>query len=181
VTGFPDDLPDEIRALGVSAVLHKPVTISQLQEAVKAATSAGLPPQTSSPMNAAERWAALVEAGLDSPTDPRTRTDLARCGHVSLGVFKDFCQQLHVSARQTCRLVRVLRAIRIAHERDAPLEDSLDFGDHRTLGPLLTAAGLTDGAETPSIAAFLDRQHFIPATCKGIELLKQRLARRRRR
>lgn len=177
VTGYADDLPDEIRAMGVTAVLHKPVTIRQLQDAVKAVPLSGRPPQTPPPMNAAERWVTLVEAGVRSMTDPRTRTDLARCGHVSLGVFKDFCQQLHISARQTCRLVRVLRAIRIAHERGARLEDSLDVGDHRTLGPLLTAAGLTDGAETPSIAAFLERQHFIPGGSKAIQLLRQRLTR----
>ncbi len=30
VTGYPDDLPDEVRALGVAAVLHKPVTARSL-------------------------------------------------------------------------------------------------------------------------------------------------------
>jgi len=130
-------------------------------------------------MNAAERWVTLVEAGLGSGTDPRTRTDLARCGHVSLGVFKDVCHQLRISARQTCRLVRVLRAIRIARECGARLEDSFAVGDHRTLGPLLTAAGRTGGAEPPSMAAFLERQRFIPGTSKAIQLLKERLAHHR--
>jgi DNA-binding response OmpR family regulator len=179
VTGYPDDLPDEISALGVLAVFHKPVTVRQLQNAVRAVPMSESPSLAAPPMNAAERWVTVVEAGLDSKTDPRTRTDLARCGHVSLGVFKDVCYQLDISARQTCRLVRVLRAIRIARERSSRLEDSLDVGDHRTLGPLLDAAGLTGGAEPPSIAAFLERQRFIPGTSKAIQLLKQRLARRR--
>lgn len=178
VTGYPDDLPDEIKALGIDAVLHKPVIVDQLQNAVRAVRVCDLPRHAPSAMNAAERWVALVDAGLHSMSDPRTRTDLARCGHISLGVFKDICLQLHISARQTCHLVRVLRAVRIANQGGGRPEDALDVGDHRTLGRLLNEAGITDGGESPSITAFLERQRFIPRPNRAMQLLQQRLARR---
>lgn len=179
LSGYLGDLPTDVSDLGIFTCLEKPVTLAELQDAVRRAaiTVANWPRTTPirGDMNASARWVAVVFRGIRSPADLRNREDLARFCAVSLSVLKEICTRAHTGTRETVRFIRVLRALVRSREDDVGFEDLFDVGDHRTLGPLFEEAGLTGLNRQPTIEEYLSRQNFVTRTSDALRLLETTL------
>jgi hypothetical protein len=102
----------------------------------------------------------LIVKALQSPDDPRTLASWARTAGISVGALRAWCRAAGIAPRQSRDFARVLRALVIATEEGWRVEEALDVIDPRTLGSLLTRAGLP-ASSSPNISAYLQNQHFV--------------------
>lgn len=114
--------------------------------------------------HSAERWARAVVLFLPSERDA---TNLSDWGHVigaSRGALRAWCRAAHVSARDSLRFARLLRAVVQSQQRVCDLWNLLDVVDERTLTRLLINAGVAAVMKVeprPDVATFLAQQRLI--------------------
>jgi ActR/RegA family two-component response regulator len=112
-------------------------------------------------LHSVARWARLVMAVLDSPSDPRTLTEWGRVAAVSTGGLRNWCRTASLSARASLLFARVLRAVWLSRAGTNRAEDLLDIIDRRTLVKMLDAAGGGDARLPGTVDDFLEQQEFI--------------------
>jgi hypothetical protein len=113
---------------------------------------------------AAERWARVVAAVVDSPEDPRTLEAWARVAAAGRGTLRSWCRGAGVSAKASLDFARLLRAV--VRSRDAAWDpqNTLDIVDERTLKRLFLRGGLLDlkrRAPAPSWESFVAGQRLV--------------------
>jgi DNA-binding response OmpR family regulator len=194
MTGRPTvSLAVEAMTLGAVNVLKKPVAANELCEAVAHSTRAmhgrpggharrrtsGLPSRAprllplTRPQSASHRWAAFVLHALRCEHDIRTLDAWSRSLAVSRSVLCEACRLVRVPPHEARDFARVLRAVCRCTDEWQP-ETVLDVADTRTLGKLLTRAGLDcwPGPKPPAIGEFLQRQQWIPQGSSALTALR---------
>lgn len=149
---------------GARDLVRKPVVVEELVHAIERAlhettrlAGHGNDAATAE-SHAAVRWARIVCAGVQCRTDPRTLHLWAREIGVSYGALRNWCRRARLSAKDSLRLTRLLRAIILREKYHRRLEEVLDVVDIRTLRKLLERAGIDTCCEcTGNVAATLER------------------------
>lgn len=107
------------------------------------------------------RWADAVARGATAADDPRTLSAWARGIFMSPASLRALCALAGISPRDSCTLVRILRAVHLA-DRSGRMDVSewLDVADERTLERLLAVAGVQRGGPV-SMEQVLGAQRLI--------------------
>lgn len=154
----------EAMRLGVADYLEKPVDVDVLIESISSAVSAQAIAAGECVSHASERWAAIVVAGVGSPSDPKTLTAWGRAVGVSAGAIKNWCRTAGIPVRESLQFARVLRAV-ARQQHDVPASELLDVVDLRTLRKLLalgTPARVSRCELPRDVEEFLSTQRWIP-------------------
>jgi CheY-like chemotaxis protein len=149
--------------LGAVDFLEKPVRDDTLLQTVRSALvvpgGRGEPRQEA---HSAARWARALVAVVDAQKDPRTVSCWSRLVFASPGTVRTWCRTAGVSARRSLVFARLLRAVILSRRGAHRLEDLLDVADLRTVGALLTFAGLERDSDFPRhVEEFLNRQSLV--------------------
>lgn len=115
----------------------------------------------STSLHAAERWASIVVAVVDSQRDPKTLTGWSRDAGVSLSTLCERCHMAGVKPKPSLDFARVLRAVVQARLTGWHPENLLDVGERRTLIRLLRQAALSNCVAAPTVQSFLVCQGFV--------------------
>lgn len=111
--------------------------------------------------HAAARLARAVASVLDAPKDPRTITNWSQLIATSPGALCTWCRTAGLSPRRSLVFARLLRAVSLGSTGHHKPENLLDVVDRRTIGRLLTFAGLPATTFPSSVDDFLRRQTLI--------------------
>lgn len=194
----------EVMHLGARTVFEKPLDVDDLLTAVRSIVGPGseareIQPARQLPAFAdirtrsgtgratrgvttrsrpiAERWASLVLQVMQSDSDPKTMDHWAHAVCVSRTVLCECCRLIHVLPHDARDFARVARAIYRSDGRWEP-EAVMDIADARTLKKLLRRAGLAGPiTEAPTLASFVEGQHWIPQDNPAIAALSRLFAR----
>ncbi len=114
--------------------------------------------------HAHEKWAHLIIAMLEAPTDLRTTTEWARqCGR-SLASLELLCHTIGIAPKQSLTLARLMRATHMAHVLQCRPMFLLD-ADPRTVKRLFGIAGFAEPLATGMPARdFLKSQRLVRDT-----------------
>jgi hypothetical protein len=155
VTGYAMVTPvsglDGLRVIGVAEV---ETPGNGIVEVVELAPDVPLP-------HAAARLARAVASVLDAPKDPRTITLWSRLIATSPGALRNWSRSAGLPPRRSLVFARLLRAVSLSASGRHKPENLLDVVDRRTVGRLLTFAGLPSGTFPSSIDDFLRQQTLI--------------------
>jgi len=166
MTGFDlEGIEEEARRLG-AVFVHK-AEIQDPAALVREVLTGNLPGSASpapGPMvtpPAVTVWAEAMVQAVAAPSDPRTLGAWGRTVGRSRGAMKELCALAGASARHSCQLARVLRAVHLA-EATARVRPAqwLEVGDRRTAQRLLERAGVPR-ENIPTLAQVLRTQQFL--------------------
>jgi hypothetical protein len=122
----------------------------------------------------------LVLKGLDANYDLPTLERWASEAGVSYSSLRAACELVAIKPHDARDFLRMLRAVVRLQTASESFEASLDVHDIRTMRSLLERSGLTliSRGHRITLNAFLQRQHFIPASNEGLKRLVILLRRR---
>lgn len=170
----------ETGQLGSTRYMTKPLDPEQFVASVWHASRMSESPEVSSrPLTAhytAERhpysrWATAVVCLIAAEADPRTEACWAREAGMSLAALRNLCSRVHLSARRSLLLGRLLRALVQARSLGGSFEDFLD-ADSRTVEQLVVLAGCEELESVPPLD-FVRRQHLITESRAIAELIRR--------
>jgi CheY-like chemotaxis protein len=164
ITGFDiDGVEEESRRLGAEFVdrwaIPDPVELVQRAlSSVPSAERCSTRPVITPPI--LRHWADAVAKGVDAPDDPKSIALWARAIGKSDSALREICELSGISAKNSCDLVRVLRAARLSSLTGRPPSEWLDVADGRTLKHLLASAGVP-ALEVVSLEDVLQHQTLV--------------------
>jgi DNA-binding response OmpR family regulator len=122
------------------------------------------------------RWADYVMRALDFDGDIKTVEAWAALLRMATSTLSDACDRVNLAPKAACDFLRVLSAVIWANRNRSTPDSILDVRHSSTLARLTDGAGVSLH-ERPTVAQFLDRQHFIPQDHPALKALKERLQR----
>jgi CheY-like chemotaxis protein len=152
--------------LGASEFLEKPVSPTQLLNAIDAAARRVSAPEprgaSAVEAHAAARVARAVVPLLDPAHDPRTLQAWSRIAYSSPGALRNWCHTAGLTSRTVLLFGRLMRATAQSDSGKHAVSSLLDFVDRRTLVSILRRAGFNNEADFPkTVDEFLQRQALI--------------------
>lgn len=169
----------EAKRAGATSYAAKPLIGDELLSVVDEALrlqAAGDATRSIPAEYASRRWADLVVRGVHLLDDPKTIPLWCHGIAVAHGTLKKRCNAVHVTAKDSLALVRLLRVVRDHQGEGWGLQQWLDILDDRTAHALLERAGFS--AEWPTVPdpeAFLSHQRLV-SSAELVNALRSRLS-----